>query len=232
MRPSLPVDSVAEVVTDDLVVRSLPEISEASAIHPVRLQPGKLLFVLDGPATADDHDWYLVAPFDAQLSDVATDAPTLGWVAAGPPGEPWIAAWQGQCPEPVLDRMVFASPYLNLACHGSDELTLAGGLGNCSVVVPAYVTPAWLNSFVCELYPLEADASIVGPLAFYWEVNEPHTFEGDRMPVEVRGHFDHAAAQTCAEGTPPGDLEPTPPELVVLRCRTHFVALEMNEVNP
>ncbi|HEX6474393.1 MAG TPA: hypothetical protein VF114_04810, partial [Candidatus Limnocylindria bacterium] len=45
----LPPDSLAEVVTNDLVVRSLPEISDRSTIDPDYLQKGHLLFVLEGP---------------------------------------------------------------------------------------------------------------------------------------------------------------------------------------
>ena len=75
-------DGIAQVVTDNLVVRSLPQISDSSEIHPVRLFEPKLLFVLDGPVAADGYDWYLVAPFEEFVSDVATDEPRIGWVAA------------------------------------------------------------------------------------------------------------------------------------------------------
>ena len=105
-------DHLAEVVTSDLVVRALPEISAESIIDPIRLNAPKLLFVLDGPVRADGFDWYFVAPFDEFLSDTPSEDPHPGWVAAAGDGEEWIAPWRGECPEPTLDGLRFRSGFL------------------------------------------------------------------------------------------------------------------------
>lgn len=95
----LEVGRIAEIVTTDLVVRSLPEISDASAIDPVRVPIGFLAYIVDGPVAADGYDWYRVAPFPPTLSDVVESHPEFGWLAAaGKDGEPWIAPWDGNLP--------------------------------------------------------------------------------------------------------------------------------------
>jgi hypothetical protein len=53
--PGVEVDGLAEVVTNDLVVRSTPEISDDSIIDPLTLFEGIPLFVLDGPVTANGY---------------------------------------------------------------------------------------------------------------------------------------------------------------------------------
>ena len=108
--PPLVAGDIAEVVTNDLVVRSLPEISDQSVIHRARLDAGKRLFVLDGPVAADGYDWYRVQPFGRDANR-GINWPPAGWVAAGSQqGEPWIVAHTVGCPRveerllPAVDR--------------------------------------------------------------------------------------------------------------------------------
>ena len=221
-------DGLAEVVTSDLVVRTLPEISAGSIIDPTRLNAPKLLFVLDGPVRADGFDWYFVAPFDEFLSDTPSPNPRPGWVAAAGDGEDWIAPWSGECPEPTLDALRSQSGFLRVPCFGDRELTLDGELGECSYITPGVVTPNWLTSSYCTLYGEEFPEGyeIVGPFTFH---REPQDFElRDRQlqPVRVTGSFDHPAAQTC-EHHPLGSDVPDPPELVVLGCRSQFVVTDI-----
>jgi len=221
-------DGLAEVVTTDLVVRTLPEISAASLIEPIRVNAPKLLFVLDGPVTADGFDWYLVAPFDEFVSDIGSPDPRLGWVAAGGDGEQWIAPWSGACPEPTLDAFRFSAELLRVPCFGDREVMLKGELGECSYGSPGTVSPNWLTSSYCTLYgeDFPEGYELVGPFTFH---QEPEDFElRDRQlePVRITGRFDHPAAQTC-EQHPVGSEEPDPPELVVLGCRSAFVVTDI-----
>jgi hypothetical protein len=222
-------DGIADVVTDDLVVRSLPEISPQSIIAPVALSKGKLLYVLDGPVAADGFEWYRVAPFDEFLSDIPSEAPKLGWVAAGRSGEVWIAPWTGECPKPTLEELRFRAPSLRLACFGDDELTLQGILGDCSYVVPGTVSPAWLANFFCVLVPFDFEEDLFAGMLLRQEGEIPESL-GKGLAVRVIGHVDHSAAQECVEGAPLPGEEPTPPELVVLYCRTQFVATDVAEI--
>lgn len=221
-------DGLAEVVTSDLVVRTLPEISAASVIDPIRLNAPKLLFVLDGPVRADGFDWYLVAPFDDFVTDTPSPDPRLGWVAAGGDGEEWIAPWSGECPEPTVDAFRFRTGFLRVACFGDREITLEGDLGECSYITPGTVSPSWLTSSYCTLYGEDYPEGyeIVGP---FWFHQEPEDFElRDRQfqPVRITGRFDHPAAQTC-EHNPLGSEERLPQELIVLGCRSAFVVTDI-----
>jgi hypothetical protein len=225
-------DGIAEVVTDDLVVRSLPEISAQSIIAPIPLSKGKLLFVLDGPVVKSGFEWYRVAPFDEFLSDTASEPLKPGWVAAGRSGEVWIAPWTGRCPEPTLDDIRGRSPYLALACFGNDELALQGILGDCGDFVPGIVEPMWLANHYCWLLSFDRAA---GPFDG-WIVHQEGAIlnELDKVAkgvaLRVLGHFDDPAAQTCIEFTPLPGVPPTPPELVVLYCRIQFAATDITEI--
>jgi hypothetical protein len=221
-------DGIAEVVTDDLVVRSLPEISARSTVAPTALSTGHLLYVLDGPVAADGYEWYQVAPFDEFLSDVASEAPRLGWVAAGRPDEPWIAPWAGDCPEPTLDEIRWRSPYLTLACFGDEQLTLQGTLGDCGDIYPGILEPMWLANHHCFLLPSDLADGLFSGLVVRQE-GEILDSLAKGAAVRVLGHFDHPAARTCVEHTLQGE-EPTPPELLVLYCRSQFVATDVTTI--
>ncbi len=223
---ALATDGIAEVVTNDLVVRSLPEISEESIMDPVRLSDGKLLFVLDGPVTADGYDWYQVSPFDATLSDIADGSPRLGWVAAGGDGEEWIAPWSADCPEASVTALRYTPLPLLVGCFGDRELTLEGELGDCTHIVPGTVSPDWLTTTFCILYEDNYSGGLVGPFTFHLPPEDFEVHEGKGQQVRITGRFDHPSAQTC-EHHPLEDEEPEPPELVVLGCRGRFVVTEI-----
>lgn len=230
--PYIEVDSLATVVTDDLVVRSLPEISDASAINPVTLQRGRDLFVMDGPVAASGHSWYHVAPIaDLESDAVGVPLPGSGWVAAGTPADPWIAPWTEACPRADLSEIWREPPLKLLACFGGQDLHLDGLRGACSYAVPSYIEPYWLNHAACELLPHGSPASEVGRMVFTFHqpTAAPPTTEGNRVTVRVTGHFDDPAANTCVAGELPGAPPPSP-ELIVLACRSRFVATEVTEL--
>ena len=79
---------VVVTVSDNLVVRSEPRVSDDSIMYKPWLPTGTELKVLDGPVKASGFTWYEVEP----VSFAALTGPGHGWVAmAGKDGEPWIA---------------------------------------------------------------------------------------------------------------------------------------------
>jgi hypothetical protein len=232
--PDLRPDAVAQVVTTDLVVRSLPEISDSSVMDPVRLSPPTVLFIVDGPVTADGYDWYLVQPFEPSRGDADADRP-FGWVAAGSrDGEAWIAPARPDCPGPSVADIRWMAPEARLACFGDEELVLEGRFGGCF----AGMTPVWLQANGCSLLPLDPDAPggpDPGPLLlrFVETIDIPHD-QPDAI-VMVRGHFDDPGAASCTWGDDAffeesggaGPSAPPMPEEVILWCRTEFVATDI-----
>jgi hypothetical protein len=224
-------DRVAAVVTNDLVVRSMPEISAESIQYPIRLSEGKLLFVLDGPVAGNGYDWYQVVPFEEFISDIPPGAaPAMGWVAAGRRDEAWIAPWTGECPPE--EPWVRPNSFLLLACFGDRELTLEGTFGDCSTSVPFYnFTPVASVREWCNLLPLDLPSDALdlggGFQVARRDSGGPQVNESERVAVRVVGHFDDPAARMCLPGE-----DSMPPELVVLVCRTRFVATDVTEIAP
>lgn len=84
--------TVVVTISDNLVVRSEPRVSDDSIIYEPWLPLGTELTVLAGPVSASGYTWYEVAP----VSFAGLDGPGHGWVAmAGKDGEAWIAPAQG-----------------------------------------------------------------------------------------------------------------------------------------
>jgi len=82
------VGQVVVTVSDNLVVRSEPRVSDDSVMYKPWLPTGTELKVLDGPVSGSGFTWYEVEP----VSFTALSGPGHGWVAmAGKDGEPWIA---------------------------------------------------------------------------------------------------------------------------------------------
>jgi serpin B len=87
--------SLAITVTDDLRIRSAPEVSETSAKLTPLLPRGTELVILGGPVSASGYDWYHVEPLAFALDGGISD----GWVAsADHDGTPWLALAE----EPLL----------------------------------------------------------------------------------------------------------------------------------
>ncbi len=80
--------SVAVTVSDRLLVRSKPQVSDDSIMYEPVLPIGSELLVLGGPVAASGYTWFHVAPTSVTLNGGITD----GWVAmAARDGTPWIA---------------------------------------------------------------------------------------------------------------------------------------------
>jgi hypothetical protein len=155
--PQIAVDGLAVVVTNDLVVRSLPEISARSVIDPRTLNEGKALFVLDGPVAADGFEWYQVVPFDT--GDVAYPAPELGWVAAGRGREVWIAPEAAMeyrlCRERRAEEVLAGQPLVHLGCTGDKTISMVGRVTDCGEATGGGIGPVWLSARACQLVGLD-----------------------------------------------------------------------------
>jgi hypothetical protein len=225
--PDLRPDAVAQVVTTDLVVRSLPEISNSSAVDPARMPIGFLAYILDGPVAADGYDWYKVAPFPPTLSDVVEAHPEFGWLAAaGKDGEPWIAPWEGDCPQPNWDGIMLSQRRVALSCWGGADVTLEGTL-SCDTSSQPGGEPTWLWTVPCRLVGPDYGDLLAGGIGLHFPP-DVGAIPPDRAPVRVTGHLDDPAAESCTLAPFPG-TEPTHADLVRLQCRVAFVVTEITE---
>jgi hypothetical protein len=114
----------AQVVTDNLHLRSQPWVGPDARIYGGLLQRGYRLWVLGGPVAGSGYWWYHVA-----LADQWIDDPTVGdgWVAsAAPDGTPWIAAQPFSETVPA-SALVLTSPGNGRAVTTSDPFALQEG---------------------------------------------------------------------------------------------------------
>lgn len=225
-------DSIAEVVTSDLVMRSLPGVTDESIILDRVLQPGDRLFVMDGPVAATGYDWYQVQLLGDRVADEA------GWVAAmGRDGEAWITSTMIECPDPALADVFELDAFHRLellSCLGDRQIQVTvQAMGICSGYIegpPNFVfEPTWLGmGSTCgwgrEGYFLFGMQPFLEPA-----VGSGFPPGAQRLDwYQLTGQFDHPEAKNCVlrelSGGDP-DMPPMPdmtPEQVVLLCRSHF----------
>lgn len=211
-------ESVAEVVTDDLRVRSAPGVSDTSIVLEPLLQPGTKLYVVDGPVGASGYEWYEVLTFDVDLTPpgdtVDEEIVEDGWVAAADKsGEAWIQPASPACPPAptVVNELVAMDSVTALACFGGKPLTLGARILDCQKS-PELRSPMWCEADTGgeSLQPEWFDRS------FAFLVPEEGTFDENSMlelhadplgtypdpmpygvPVDVTGQFNHPAASAC-----------------------------------
>jgi hypothetical protein len=234
------VDALAEVVTDDLRVRSEPGLEAGSKVLHRKLMRRDVAYVVAGPVSASCYDWYQVyVPYDpAHDRDEA-----FGWVAAAATdGEPWLVGGQKICPDrPRSVSDLAGLPItVGLACFAGKRLTFDAWLGayeTCGMSEGWTVKPRWLgdpcagndgmwiadrrihdasdfgaNEPVTAVFAPKVDTSRLHP------GNPPKTW----IPVRVTGIFDHPAAQTC-HGVADWAEVPITDGQAVLQCRAEFV---------
>ena len=97
-------------------MRSLPEVSDASAKLSPLLRNGDALYVIDGPVAGSGYDWFEIHAPRADLT---------GWVAAAAKtGEDWIrpvslGCTMGASPDPIVDAIGYE--LMHLACYREDR---------------------------------------------------------------------------------------------------------------
>ena len=240
-------DTVAEVVTDDLRVRTAPTTDDTSVVLEPLLQPGEKLFVVDGPVQADGHPWYQILTFDEQLTmpGEAVDEEVIehGWVAAADTnGEVWLEAARPACPALPADVASLDSieGETALACFGDEPITInarvveCGGSpeldpqGVCGGETGGFTfEPSWFNRTFQFLVPedgpleevmLELHADPAGTFPDPVPLGEP---------VHVTGQFNHPAASACTWTFFVDDEE-----VPTVGCRTVFAVTAIEPIEP
>ena len=216
----LAADTLAEVVSGRLRIRSEPRIADDSIKHEPLLDVGDRLLILDGPVVANDYEWYEVMAW--RPGNLYASWP-VGWVARGDhDGTPWLAAMVDACPSGTITMRVVADlhPQERVACFGDRPLSCArfvtGSAAGAPCTAEADVAcaegPAWLTDqggWSAGADTLVDTPSIGGPqLAF-----DPNgTVSASDIPpgamVDLEGAFDHPAARDCRPGPAGPDAEP------------------------
>jgi hypothetical protein len=239
----IPTDTYARIDAPGVPVRAIPGASPDRTKQEGPLPIGLLVYVVEGPVTVDGVDWYLVA------STVTPDQDQFypsGWApAVGEDGVPAFRSETVDCPpipadiESVIDLRKQGVMYFEVACFGREEIGLEARLGqiDSDCWEPWGVDPEWLD---CEspapyLIPLapDADDPLIYP-AFAPGVDTgaaPHPDALGPLPiVEIKGMFDHPAAQECRNRLNyESDPEPIL-ALTILGCRTRFVVTAMRAI--
>ena len=238
----------AEVVANDLRIRSKPRVSDDSEKLEPLLQDGVRLLVIEGPLEASGYDWFHVQPSGY---DKAGHNYPSGWVAAGKNGEHWIEPFEFDCPPLPKDveSLSASSPtharldlYYRISCYGGVEITFNARLEQqataCTGEASWVIEPAWFGDCVGYHHGLVSLTSYHRGAGAVWapDVDLSIAAEPGAPPeawptVEVTGQFDHPAARTCKrvpnqEDTPDYRL----PALTILDCRTQFVVTSLREV--
>lgn len=254
------IDSLVESVVDDLSVREEPSLSAARVgTAPAGLRAwvvdgpveadGYRWFMLTGaPEDADDQAACL------EIAEQA-DSSCLRWIglAAGvtPSGDEWLRPAAVDCPQARdLGSYLSLTPDERLFCAGGEEWRLrvyvpplVGGRG----CLPVWVTdPGWMTGECTFTFPqpvqrrLDQDTSLQmftppelnscgQPGVCWWEKHKGEW-------VVVTGHLDDPVARKCRPVLSDSfELEeevgpPPSADLVVYRCRLHFVVSSVTEV--
>lgn len=230
--PALQVGGVADVLVTSLRVRTKPDRSASSLRLVPFLSAPRQIAILGGPVTADDYQWYFVAPVDLKseftpLNGSANGRP-WGWVASeSREGEPWIAPAEARCPETptTMDEIAALEGLTGLVCFTSEPLTVSAVVegSSCKEPLGGELDPSWFAG--------DAPAAFVPPSAGqkcgYTPPIDPsaalpegglHALNGRK--VLVTGVFDHPAARDCVYRPPDGPAV-TGPEGAI-RCRMAF----------
>jgi len=231
--PDLAIDSVAAVVTNDLRVRSKPEVSDASKKLEPLLDAPRHVFIVDGPVTASGYVWYEVAPI--RDAGVTVELP-FGWVAAADKdGTPWLAPTAAGCPATprTVDSLFALDTVLGLACFGATPFSVTARLAQpeatCGIDIGWSVDPDWLSSTCPQPKFLLESPTALGLSAYSIidpSVNvasfRPGVDPADWLNVRLTGRFDHRAARTC-RGVSSDTPVPLSDDQIVLGCRATWV---------
>lgn len=236
----IPPGSIVRVVTDGLRMREEPS-TESALVDDLPVD--RLLLVgfaqrSDwGPVSAGGFAWYPVIQLEATelppLGERMTTS-SIGWVAAGDATEAYIQLVEPRCPARPVDLATVErmQPWEQLACLGSEQITLEGtyGCGGCGGLFPGSFEPLWLAHPV-NVYPLSTDTTIqLGPVNLRFPPGGP-AYPPEGQIVRVVGHFDDPAALGCvvSPGEPPAPIDARVAELY---CREQFVVETIEVIGP
>lgn len=239
-------DSFVYVVTDDLRVRSKPEVSDESVKYEPLLWNGALAWVVAGPIRGSGYDWYRIDPLGEADLQYHPDPPPAGWVAAASKdGEPWIADW-GWCDatrtplDTVSDFDYPAQGLIGLSCFKGRTVEFAAMATRWHFECEAgdarlELEPAWFRQ--CgDRYVLDADggfppferAALLVTMAPDAEMDvDPAIETGAWVKVRVTGHYDDARARDCGQPSDGNGSADAEREGAVRTCRSRFVVTRM-----
>jgi hypothetical protein len=234
-------DAIVEVVSGNLRVRSEPRVTTDSKMLEPLLQPGDRLFVIEGPVTANDYDWYHVIPIGAN-PDRSEFALPSGWVARGDhDGSPWVAASAPRCPAAPVEiaALRVMHPLEAVACFGDQKLSLRavvqgfGPVTSCDdssgFDTPCPSGPEWLAGVAgwSAVVGDDFDGVDVPSFAHRLTIDPSGTVRPADLPdgrvVVLEGAFDNARATDCRAGEATANQVATTDAEAVLHCRSWFV---------
>jgi hypothetical protein len=219
-----------------------------------RLPAGSAGVIAGGPVEADGYTWYAVAapglgdePCNPEDDPVACPI-WFGWLAAADlDGNAWLVGATPPCPDVPTTATEFLHQPINLlySCFRGETLTVVAHVGELpstlECFLPYTVEPAWL--FVCSRAVLQESATAPEHAQTFDVQLHPSLGEcgfggrsGEACPldplqghdIEVDGHFDDPAAETCAADGPPGvELDPVS---IVYACRAAFVVTSVRSI--
>ena len=228
---ALRVDRFAEVVADDLVIRSRPSVGSDSVILDHHLGAGDRLFLVAGPVEASGYTWYA-----GQDSGPYGNEP-FGWVAsASRGGEPWLVGLDLACPSPPVTIEQLATMFVleRVACFGDTPLSFEAYAWSRMLAdwpMGWWGTPAWLLPLVHQefvgdyghwLAVVYAPASNIVRTADGYVGDPP----GNGIRYRITGHFDDpASVSRRVGGIDPvtGSRHEYARDLARLDCRAQFV---------
>lgn len=230
-------DTLAEVVSDRVRIRSEPRIAEDSIKYEPLLDVGDQLLILDGPVIANDYEWYLISAFG--FGDEFESWP-VGWVARGDhDGTPWIRARADSCPTGTITMATVLAmwPQERVACLGDRPLRLRGlvsGTLEPDPCTPEPETacvdgPTWLTGeggggMRADVTADTGGQETPGPrLALDPDGPVPSSAIPSYGMVDLEGAFDHPAAQDCRPGAVGPGARPIPAAAARSSCRSRFV---------
>jgi hypothetical protein len=229
--------SIADVISDNVRIRSKPGVTSGSVKFEPVLKIGDRLLVIAGPVAADAYDWYQVAAWRPSRPSMTWP---IGWaVRADHDGTPWLQTTSLPCPSsPTFGDVAALNPYEALGCFGHQPLTLRAFIGGGEAVdgckgegpVGRCVTgPTWLAGIGGRTASFDGVSarSTAGddPLQLAIDPNgsvNPSDLPSGRMAT-IEGAFDHPDAARCGVAGDPSALPALTLEDAILACRTRFV---------
>jgi hypothetical protein len=229
-------NSIADVISTNLRLRSQPRISADSIKFEPLMTVGDRLFVIDGPVTATNHDWYQVLVWRPANTGAVWP---IGWVASADiNGTPWIAGATIDCPTtPDLGQLAAMDRHVALACYGHRTLSFRGLVGGsepvdpcpAGVAEPCLAGPTWLAGTGGWTATVDAHAATTSPSTqpLILALDPGATAVATRVPAgrmaTIQGAFDDPASASCKLQGSPASVSTLTVTDAVLRCRSTFV---------